>query len=61
MYCLVLVSIYIVSTATWLATAHTRHYSKAEVVDHVFVDADVDNGLGLLYLVSPFHFDSFLN
>ena len=31
MYSLVLVSIYLVSTATWLATDHTRHYTKAEV------------------------------
>ena len=42
MYCLVLVSIYIVSTATWLATAHTRHYTEAEVDVHVDIDADVD-------------------
>ena len=43
MYCLVLVSIYVVSTTTWLATSHTRHYTKAEVDD-----VDINDGLGLL-------------
>ena len=44
MYCLVLVSIYVVSTTTWLATSHTRHYTKAEVHD----DVVVNEGLGLV-------------
>ena len=43
MYCLVLVSIYIVSTATWLATAQTRHYTEAEVDVDVDVDVDADD------------------
>ena len=40
MYSLVLVSIYLVSMAPWLATDHTRHYTKAEVeypLHHVYI------------------------